>query len=113
VRAILDDQCRTGVDERAIERAVTRREAGAIWGLTSLPRRASLIQRHMLYRHEPDALAVELAGYRAVTPATIERAIARWLGPARMVEVETVAAAQGTDAAGAGSIDLRDPASVA
>jgi predicted Zn-dependent peptidase len=93
VRAILDEECRRGIDERAIDRAVTRREAGAIWSLTGLARRASLIQRHMLYRHEPDGLAAELARYRAVTPATIDAAIARWLDPAAMVEVETVAAA--------------------
>jgi len=93
VRAILDDECRTVIDEGAIKRAVTRREAGAIWGLTGLLRRASLIQRHMLYRHEPDGLAAELARYRAVTPDTIRGALARWLDPARMIDVETVAAA--------------------
>jgi zinc protease len=93
VRAILDRECRTGIDERSVARAVTRREAGAIWGLTGLVRRAALIQRHMLYRHEPDGLADELARYRAVTPATIDRALARWLDPAAMVEVETLAAA--------------------
>jgi predicted Zn-dependent peptidase len=93
VRAILDEVCGTGADQRAIERAVTRREAGAIWGLTGLARRASLIQRHMLYRGEPDGLAADLARYRAVTPATIDRALTRWLAPAAMVEVETVAAA--------------------
>jgi zinc protease len=106
VRAILDEQCRTGLDERAIERAVTRREAGAIWGLTGLARRASLIQRSMLYRHEPDALAAELAGYRAVTPAGADRAIARWLDPAQQIEVETVA---GAPADGPGGV--MDPAS--
>ena len=81
--------------ERAIDRAVTRREASAIWGLTGLARRASLIQRHMLYRHEPDGLAAELARYREVTPDTIRGALARWLDPARGIEVETVAAARG------------------
>jgi len=93
VRAILDDECRTVTDEGAIKRAVTRREASAIWGLTGLLRRASSIQRHMLYRHEPDGLAAELARYRAVTPDTIRGALARWLDPARMIDVETVAAA--------------------
>ena len=61
-------------------------------GSRCLPRRASLIQRHMLYRHQPDGLAVDLARYRAVTPGSIDRAVARWLDPARMVEIETVAA---------------------
>jgi predicted Zn-dependent peptidase len=93
VRAILVDECRREVDDRAIDRAVTRREASAIWGLTGLSRRASLIQRHMLYRHEPDGLAAELARYRRVTPDTIRGALAHWLDPARMIEVETVAAA--------------------
>ena len=93
IRAILDDICGAGVDVRAIERAVTRREAQAIWGLTGLVRRASLIQRHMLYRDEPDGLAAELARYRQVTPATIDRAIARWLDPRDGVSVETIAAA--------------------
>jgi len=107
VRAILDELCRTGIDERAIERAVTRREAGAIWSLTGVARRASLIQRHMLYRHEPDGLAAELARYRAVTPATIERALARWLDPAQEIEVETLAAAP----ASASGDGVTDPAS--
>ncbi len=106
VRAILDEQCRTGLDERAIERAVTRREAGAIWGLTGLARRASLIQRSMLYRHEPDGLAAELAHYRAVTPGSVDRAIARWLDPAHEVEVETVAGAASAPGSG-----VMDPAS--
>lgn len=110
VRAVLDELCRTGIDERAIERAVTRREAAAIWGLTGLARRASLIQRHMLYRGEPDGLAAELARYRAVTPATIDRAVARWLDPAGMVEVETVAGHSG-HAGHAGQPGVTDPAS--
>jgi predicted Zn-dependent peptidase len=93
VRAVLDDACRTAIDERAIDRAVTRREASAIWGLTGLPRRASLIQRHMLYRHEPDGLAADLARYRRVTPESILAAAERWLDPARRIEIETVAAA--------------------
>jgi len=107
VRAILDDTCRTMIDEGAIKRAVTRREAGTIWGLTGILRRASLIQRHMLYRHEPDGLAAELARYRSVTPDTIRDALARWLDPARMIEVETAAAAPARGA----SVTL--PASVA
>jgi zinc protease len=94
VRAILDEECQAGVDDRAIERAVTRREAGAIWGLTGLLRRSQLIQRHMLYRSVPDGLAVELARYRGVTPDSIRGVVGTWLDPARMIEVETVAAAR-------------------
>jgi len=95
VRAILDEVCRTGLDQRAIDRAVTRREASTIWSLTGLARRASLIQRHMLYRQQPDGLAADLARYRGVTPDSVRGAISDWLDPARRVEVETVAAAAG------------------
>ncbi len=90
VRGILDEECARGIDERAIHRAVTRREAGAIWSLTGLARRAAILQRYALYTNDPDGLAAELARYRAVTPASIDAVIARWLDPAHMVEVETV-----------------------
>jgi hypothetical protein len=73
---------------------VTRREAGAIWALTAIARRAQLVQRFVLYRDDPDGLAGELARYRAVTPAGIDRVRATWLLPPRMVEVETVPADQ-------------------
>ncbi|MBA3500596.1 MAG: insulinase family protein [Myxococcota bacterium] len=91
-RAVLDEECAKGIDERAIQRAVTRREAGAIWSLTGLSRRANILQRYVMYTDEPDGLANELARYRAVTPSSIDRALARWLDPAHMIEVETVPA---------------------
>jgi zinc protease len=90
VRKILDEECAKGVDAEAIARQVTRREAAAIWSLSGLSRRANMIQRYMLYTGEPDGLAADLARYRSVTPASIEAAMGRWLGAARMVEVETV-----------------------
>lgn len=89
VREILDEECARGIDARAIERAVTRREAQTIWSLSSLTRRVGLLQRGMLYAGEPDATAAELARYRAVTPASIDAAIARWLSPDAMIEIET------------------------
>ena len=93
VRAILDDECQRPIDAVSIERAVTRREASAIWGLAGLARRAQLIQRHMLYRDLPDGLAGELARYRAVTTDSIRAALAHWLAPARQVDIETIAGA--------------------
>jgi predicted Zn-dependent peptidase len=97
VRHILDDECARTVDENAIARQVTRREAAAIWSLSGLSRRANLLQRYALYTENPDGLAADLARYRAVTPASIEAAIARWLSPSRMVEIETVPATQHTE----------------
>ena len=103
VRAILDEECVRGVDDRAIARARTRREANAIWGLTSVARRAALIQRFMMYTEEPDGLAAELARYRAITPDTVQAALGRWLDPARRVEIETVPQPTGLASAGEGS----------
>jgi zinc protease len=94
VRAILDEECARGVDERSITRAVTRREANTIWSLSSLVARMKTIQRGMLYSETPDDLAAELVRYRAVTPAAIDGVITRWLAPVRMVEIESVPAAR-------------------
>jgi predicted Zn-dependent peptidase len=93
VRAILDEECARGIDQLAIDRAVTRREAGAVWSLTGLARRAQIIQRHVLYTGEPDGLAAELLRYRAVSPASVSAAMRRWLDPAHMIEVETIGTA--------------------
>ncbi|HEY5947421.1 MAG TPA: pitrilysin family protein [Kofleriaceae bacterium] len=95
VRAILDEECARGVDAESIARQVTRREASSIWSLSSLSRRANLLQRYALYTEEPDGLAADLARYRAVTSASIDAAIRRWLPPERMVEIETVPLARG------------------
>jgi predicted Zn-dependent peptidase len=94
VRAILDEECARGLDQITIDRALTRREAGAVWSLTGLARRAHIIQRHILYTEQPDGLAAELLRYRAVTPAAITAAMDRWLDPSRMVEVETIGTAE-------------------
>jgi zinc protease len=101
VRAILDDECARRIDEAAIARQVTRREASAIWSLASLSRRANLLQRYALYTEDPDGLAADLARYRAVTPDRIAAAMQRWLSPERMVEIVTVPTARG------GSSDVR------
>ena len=86
---MLDEVCRRGTDERSIDRMVTRREAGAIWGMSGIARRGGIVQRSMLYTDQPDSFARELARYREVTPASIDAAIATWLARP-FVEVETV-----------------------
>jgi zinc protease len=90
VRKILDEECQIGVDDDAIVRAETRREAGAIWSLTGLGKRSQMLQRYALYTDNPDGLAADLARYRAVTPDSVRAALARWMDPQRMVEIETV-----------------------
>jgi predicted Zn-dependent peptidase len=89
VRAILDEEVARPCDPEGLARAATRREAGAIWGLTGLARRAQLLQRYALYTSEPDGLAADLARYREVTAARASAAVARWARPEGMVEVET------------------------
>ncbi|MEO8553337.1 MAG: pitrilysin family protein [Kofleriaceae bacterium] len=89
VRAILDEELVRPSDRVGLERAATRREAGAIWGLTGLARRAQLLQRYALYTTNPDGLAADLARYRDVTVASADAAVARWTRPDQMIEVET------------------------
>jgi predicted Zn-dependent peptidase len=94
VRAILDEECARRPDAAAVARAVTRSEAGAIWSLVSLSRRAQTLQRYAMYTGDPDGLAADLARYRAVTPDSIAAAMARWVRVERMIEVETVPTAR-------------------
>lgn len=89
VRAILDEEVSRPPAPDGLERAATRREAAAIWGLTGLARRAQLLQRYALYMPDPDGMAGELAAYRAVTPTSASAAVARWARPDAMVEVVT------------------------
>ena len=93
VREILDEEIARVIAEppapRALARVLTRREAGILWRLEGLERRASLIQRTMLHEHRPDGLRDELARYRAVTGDSVRAAAATWLA-APHVEIETV-----------------------
>ena len=96
IRAILDEElaaAAASIDPGAAARAITRREAGALWRLDGLEARASQLQRSMLHLERPDGLAAELARLRAVTAPSIAAAAARWLVPGAMVEVETIARA--------------------
>ena len=89
VRAILDDELATPIGDDAIVRAATRHEAGAIWSLTQLVRRTQLLHRYALYTDEPDGLAGDLSRYTSRTAAQVNAAVARWVRPDAMIEVET------------------------
>jgi len=89
VRTILDEEIANPPDPEGLERALIRREAGAIWGLSGLARRAQLLQRYAMYTPEPDGLAADLARYRSVTPTSAAAALARWARPEAIVEIET------------------------
>jgi predicted Zn-dependent peptidase len=94
VRAILDEECARVPPSIDLQRAYIRREAGAIWALVSIAKRAQLLERYALYTDEPDGLAPELDRYRAVTPESAEAELAKWVRPDRMVEIETVPRAE-------------------
>lgn len=89
VRKILDEECARSPLAPDLDRAATRREAAAIWGLTGLSRRAQSLQRYAMYTPEPDGLAAELRAYRAVTTSSCDAALARWVQPDQMVECVT------------------------
>jgi zinc protease len=76
-------------DAAAIGRVVGRREAGVLWGLQSIARRAADLQRHLLWHGEPNGFAAEAARFRTVTPASVQRAAATWLTDAHRLTIHT------------------------
>jgi zinc protease len=93
VRGILDEELAAATavaDDLAAARAVRQREAGVLWRLDGLGRRADQLQSSMLYLGRPDGLAEELARVRAVDGEAVRAAAAAHLRPEAMVEVETV-----------------------
>jgi len=96
VRGVVDDLLArvragdpTAIDERAVARARTRRDAAFLWRLEGLGRRIAALQRYLLHLDTPDGLAIELARYRGVTREDVIGAAAQWLRAEAMVEVET------------------------
>ena len=77
-----------GLEDRDIGRAVRRREAGLLWRLDGLGRRAALICGAQLATGVPQ-VAEELMRYLAMDVATVRAAAGRWLGTEQMVEVVT------------------------
>ncbi len=93
IRAILDEELARitrEVDAAVVARVRRRIEAGALWRLDGLERRANQLLRSMLYLERPDGIAIELAHVRAVAPEVVTAAARTWLAPDAMVEIETV-----------------------
>ena len=93
VAALLDDELATiragTVEVRAIERAIRRREAGMLWRLDGVGRRAAMILGAHLSTGSARGIGEALVRMQRVTPAAVTEAARRWLDPARMVEVVT------------------------
>lgn len=93
VAALLDSELATvrdgDVDERAVRRAIHRREAAMLWRLDGIGRRAAMILGAHLSTGSVRGIGESLARMQRVTPASVADAAKRWLDPARMVEVVT------------------------
>lgn len=83
----------------AIARVVGRREAGVLWGLQNLARRAADLQRHWMWSGDPNGFAAEAARFAAVTPQAVQEAAERWLSAAARTTIHTAARARLTSGA--------------
>jgi predicted Zn-dependent peptidase len=98
VTGIIDDilggAAAGALDERELARGVRRREAGLLWRLDGLGRRASLLCSAQLATGQPQ-VSGELQRYLDTDGERVRSAAARWLGAAAMVEVVTRAGRAG------------------
>jgi predicted Zn-dependent peptidase len=76
------------LEEREVVRSVRRREAGLLWRLDGLGRRASLLVGSQLSSEQPQ-VTDELRRYLTTDAARVRAAARRWLGAAGMVQVIT------------------------
>jgi len=108
VAALLDVELATvragEVDERAVRRAIHRREAAMLWRLDGIGRRAALMLSAHLTSGSVRGVGEALARMQRVTPASVVEAARRWLDPARLVEVVTRPTRAVASAAGAGTL---------
>ena len=77
------------LDPRGLARAIRRREAGVLWRLDGMGRRAALLLGAQLATGSPAGIGQALARTRALTVDAVVAAAERWLAPERMVEVVT------------------------
>jgi zinc protease len=92
--------CGAPFDAAAISRVVGRREAGVLWGLQSIAKRAADLQRHLLWHGEPNGFASEAARFRAVEPGAVQRAAAFWLTGAHRLTIHTEPRAESSGRSG-------------
>ena len=93
VTAVIDDVMNsllegTALDEREVRRGIRRREAGLLWRLDGLGRRASLLCGSQLATDQAQ-VSPELQRYLATDAARVRAAGRRWLSAATMVQVVT------------------------
>jgi zinc protease len=82
------------IGQREFDRAVVATESGFVWGLESLLTRAETLQRYNHYTGNPDFITADLDRYRKSSPEKVKETAARFLDPARRVEVLTVPAGE-------------------
>jgi predicted Zn-dependent peptidase len=93
VEAILAEELQgllhTPVSGKALDRVKIGAEAGFVWGLESLGRRADRLQSFNHYTGDPGYVGTYLDQLREVSPASLRDAVKKWLAQPR-VEVITV-----------------------
>jgi zinc protease len=92
IQAELDRVLREPITASEVARAAVENESGTVWHLESLLARAETLQTYNHYLGDPDAIASDLARYRAATPERVHAAAVRWLGPEHRVEIITMPA---------------------
>ena len=83
-------------DAAALTRVIGRREAGVLWGLQSIARRAADLQRYRYWQGDPNGFGAEAQRFRAVDGAAIQAVTSRWLGPAGRITIHTEPRAEST-----------------
>jgi zinc protease len=87
------------VEVAAMARVLARREAGALWALQGISRRAADLQRNLLWYREPNGFAREAVRWRSVTPETVRGAALTWLVHGQRIEIHTEPLASGSASA--------------
>jgi zinc protease len=82
-----------GLDSRELERALNQREAAFFGSLERMGGFGGVADRmngYFVATGDPDYFAKDLARYRAVTPAAIQSAVAKWLPLDRRLELSII-----------------------
>src|SRR5262249_14669784 len=85
IEAIVDEELAGAGRAVELERAKNVREASFLAGLAGLSARAELLLRSAIRPGDADYLPKDLARYRAVTVADVQRVAAKYLGPTNRV----------------------------
>ena len=79
IDAEIDRVTREPISDRELKRVQTQTEAGFVWGLEPISRRAEALQKYNHYVGNPDYISADLDRYRKTTPAKVQETAATYL----------------------------------